>query len=201
MNEAIREIDGWMADVELDWLCNTSKTVPAGELVVEVGAWMGRSSAAIYSGAAGTKRVVSVDTWQGSPDEMEHEVAKTEDVLAIYRNNMARLGIQVSELPSWGHEDNGNYYLVGDSLSVVDAVPDASIAWLFYDGYHGLTGENLDKWLPKMQPDGLLTGHDYFCFYDTIQQEIHRRFYINEIHHSIWVKYLGGEAPGWYRQF
>jgi len=39
-----------------------------------------------------------------------------------------------------------------------------------------------------MKDDGLLTGHDYFCFYEHIQQEIHKRFYIREIHHSIWVR-------------
>lgn len=200
MNEAIKAVEGWMAETELNWLYETARKVPADGLAVEIGAWMGRSSAAICSGAAGMKRVVSVDTWQGSPDEMDPATARTENVHGIYKSNMEELGIQVSELPSWEHRDNGCYYVVGDSLSVVDAVPDASIAWLFYDGHHGLTGENIDRWLPKMQPDGLLTGHDYFCFYESIQQEIHKRFYINEIHHSIWVKYLGGEAPGWYRR-
>jgi hypothetical protein len=198
MNEAIKAIDGWMFEQELVRLYEIAERVPADGLAVEIGAWKGRSSAAIYSGAAGLKRVVSVDTWQGSPGEMEPEVANEEDVLGIYKSNMATLGIQVSELPSWEHMDNGNYYVVGDSLAVVDAVPDASIAWLFYDGYHGTTGENIDRWLPKMQPDGLLTGHDYFGFFESIQQEIHKRFYINEIHCSIWIKFLGIERPGWY---
>jgi len=182
----IMNIDGWMAKPELIWLYNTAKKVPAGGLIVEIGAWMGRSSAAIYLGACGKNPVITIDTWKGSPDE-PHEIAKTTDIFATYRKNIESIGIPLVEFESFPLE-NKCYYLVGDSLEVVKRFVDKSVAWLFYDGRHTTTGENIDAWLPKMKDDGLLTGHDYFCFYEHIQQEIHKRFYIREIHHSIWVR-------------
>ena len=180
-------IEGWMAESELKWLYNTAKRIPNGELIVDIGAWMGRSSAAIYLGAYGKNPVITIDTWRGSPDEPEHDIAKTTDIFAKYRENIASLGISLSEFESFPLE-NKCYYLVGDSLEVVEKFQDKSVAWLFYDGKHTTTGDNLDAWMPKVQDGGLLTGHDYFCFYEHIQQEIHKRFYIREIHHSIWVR-------------
>jgi hypothetical protein len=197
MDERILQIEGWMEEVELRWLYEVASKVPAGELLVEIGAWQGRSSAAIFTGARGKSRAVTIDTWQGSPDE-PHEIAKTVDMCAMFLRNMRDLGILIEPFQSYKGLRNGNYYLTGDSLSVVDDFPDESICWMFYDGRHTMTGENLDAWMPKMKPDAILSGHDYFCFYDYIQQEIHKRFYIHQIIHSIWVRYLGLEPPSWY---
>lgn len=188
----IQSFEGWMSEPELKWLHDTAKKVPAGELIVEIGAWMGRSSAAIYLGASGKNPVITIDTWQGSPDEPEHNIAQTEDIFAKYCENIKSVGITLAEFESFPLE-NKCYYLVGDSLEAVERFLDKSVAWLFYDGRHTTTGENLDAWMPKMKDDGLLTGHDYFCFYEHIQQEIHKRFWIHEIHNSIWVKYMKNE--------
>lgn len=184
-----------MTPEELKWLYETARKVPAGELIVEIGAWRGRSSVAIYLGAGEKNPVVSVDTWKGSPDEPEHEVAKTEDIFSDYLSNVELIGVKPRKFESFGSMGKGVYYLVGDSLEVVNDFPDKSICWLFYDGRHTKTGENLDAWIAKMKPDGLLTGHDYFCFFEHIQQEIHQRFYIHQLHQSIWVKYMEHAKP------
>jgi hypothetical protein len=194
LDRKVYDIDGWMADTELEWLYRTASRVPVGSLIVEIGAWMGRSSAAIFLGSGKDKTVVSIDTWKGSPDE-PHELASKYDIFTLFAYNLSNLGIDVQEYrPGAGA---GHYYLTGDSIELAAQFADQSIAWLFYDGSHSMTGENLDAWVPKMKPDGLLAGHDYFCFYESIQQEIHKRFYIHQIHHSIWVKYMGNSPPSW----
>lgn len=203
MDERILDIDGWMHEIELRWLYDTARKVPAGELVVEIGAWMGRSSAAIYEGCAGKNPVVSIDTWQGSPDE-PHEIAQQVDLLGVYLENMRTLGFEPKpfppglgmSLPSEPH------YLVLDSLEALTLIPDNSVCWWFYDGRHTTTQENIAAWMRKMKP-GLVTGHDYFCFYDYIQPAVHRLLkHINQIVHSIWVKYWKTEPaetpPHWY---
>jgi hypothetical protein len=190
----ILEIEGWMTPGELEWLYQTAERLPADGLIVEIGAWMGRSSAALFLGADSKKRVVSIDNWEGSPDE-PHGIAQDLDIYTLFAYNMRRLGLEVKSYEP--DVPNGSYYLTGDSLEVLDIFTDASVDWLFYDGRHSTTGENIDAWLPKLKPNGLLTGHDYFCFYEDIQQEIHKRFYIHELHESIWVRYMGLEKPDW----
>ena len=197
MDERIKAIEGWMAESELAWLYETAKKVPPGEIILEIGAWMGRSSAAIYDGARDRALVVSVDTWQGSPDE-PHELAQEVDLLSVYMANMREMGFDPQPYEGFEDSERSPQYLVGDSLQVCELVPDNSVSWLFYDGRHTKTGENLDSWMPKMKEHSLLTGHDYFCFYRYIQQEIHKRFYVHEIDDSIWVKYMGLEKPDWY---
>ena len=197
VDNRIVDIVGWMHETELQWLNDTACKVPEGGLIVEIGAWMGRSSAAIYTGANGKNPVISVDTWQGSPDEPDHDIAKTVDILEVFKANMCGLGLTLKPFTNYHELENQCYYLVGDSMGVYELFPDESITWLFYDGRHTLTGENIDAWLPKMRLDGLLTGHDYFCFYDYIQQELHKRFYIHGIVYSIWIRYMGLKTPEW----
>lgn len=197
MDQRILDITGWMSPVELECLYEVSLKVPPNELVVEIGAWMGRSSAAIYAGAQGKNPVVSIDTWQGNLGDPGTDIAKTTDIFQIYLQNMRACGFDPQPLSSWCGLENKCYYVVGDSLEIVRDVPDGSIAWLFYDGEHRTTGENIDAWMPKIELDGLLTGHDYFGFYEYIQQEIHKRFYIHQIVDSIWVRYVGLAKPVW----
>jgi len=190
MDERILNIGGWMHEKELAWLYEMAKSIPEGKVIVEIGAWMGRSSAAIYTGAAGKNPVISIDTWLGSPDEPEHDVAKTQDIFSQYLQNMKELGIEMMQFESFDRLENRPYYLMRDSLDAATIFPDKSIYWIFLDGRHTQTARDIDAYLPKMDDYGIFTGHDYFCFYEHIQQEIHKRFYINEIIHSIWVKHL-----------
>ena len=57
-------IQGWMSKAELRWL---SEQAAGSQLVIEMGAWCGRSSVALSA----AERVVCVDTWRGSPEHAE----------------------------------------------------------------------------------------------------------------------------------
>jgi len=194
MNSRILQIEGWMHEIELNWLNTMAQKVPENGLIVEIGAWMGRGSTAIYTGANGKRRVVSIDTWKGSPDEPEHEIVKVKDIFALYKLNTSFLGFYPSAyVPKT--DLNGTYYIIGDSADSASMFEDCSIDWLFIDGWHTHFYRDLDAYLPKMKTNGLLSGHDYFCFYEHIQQEIHKRFFINQVVHSIWIRYMGGHFP------
>jgi len=201
MDKRILDIDGWMAEIELEWLNYTAARVPINGLIVEIGAWKGRSSSAIYTGGSLTKTIVSIDTWMGSPDESPHDIAKTQDIFHIYMQNMSILGIEPRDYLSSPFYENrpGVFFIKGDSVESSKHFEDKSIDWLFIDGWHSQLSKDLDAYMPKMKPNGLLTGHDYFCFYNEIQQEIHKRFYIHQIVHSIWIKSMDNyKTPEWY---
>lgn len=197
MNPQILEIDGWMAPEELTWLYETARKVPQDGLIVEIGAWKGRSSAALYEGAENEKAIVSIDTWKGQDDLPDHQIAQKIDMWGVYIRNMKQLGLIVYPIQRGFENDNRSWFFISDSVAAAAEFPDQSIDWLFIDGDHRKTGADIDAFLPKMKPDSLITGHDYFCFYETIQQELHKRFYIHELHHSIWVRYVG-DKPSWY---
>lgn len=199
MNPKILEIDGWMHPIELEWLYNTAQRIPTGSLIVEIGAWKGRASAALYEGAGNDKTVVSIDTWKGQPDllDSDHAEAKTKDIFKLYLMNLADLGFNPQ--PYYSSMDKpGPKYLISDSVEAAKMFAEETIDWIFIDGDHRKTGADIDAFLPKMKPNSIITGHDYFCFYETIQQEIHKRFYIHEIHYSVWVRYVGWFKPSWY---
>lgn len=198
MNPAILEIDGWMVWTELDWLQQKAISIPAGSLIVEIGAWMGRSSAALYLGAGNndSKAIVTIDTWQGQPDlrDTDHIEAKKCDLFAVYMDNMRRLGVTVRP---YKPGQLGAQYIIGDSVESASLFEDQSIDWWFDDGDHTILGKDIDAYMPKMKPDGVVSGHDYFSFFETIQQEIHKRFWVNGIVENLWWKYLGEHAPEW----
>lgn len=199
LDNRILSIDGWMAESELEWLWQTAGKLPENSLVVSIGAWLGRSDAAIALGGSGKLRLVCIDTWKGQPDlvDTDHKLAKEIDLKEQFVTHMQYLGMNPTPYPGVP-ENPGLYYLEADSIVAASEFPDGSIDWWFDDGDHMRLGEDIDAYTPKWKPDCLVSGHDYFCFYETVQQEIHKRFWINEIHHSIWVKHNAGKPPEWY---
>ena len=208
-------IKGWMAEQELLWLSEVALSVPKDALVVEIGSWEGRSSSAIYLSGGKNKTIISIDTWKGSPDEELHKIAQTEDIFKLYIDNMNNIGISPQDFVrfQYGHYgvefewtgyskiENGIFYLKSDSVEASKYLADNSIDWLFIDGWHTGLKYDLDAYMPKMKKDGLLSGHDYFCFYNEIQQEIHKRFYIHGVIGNIWYKFMNVDnPPSWYKR-
>lgn len=201
LDPRILAIDGWMTWVDLEWLYKTAEKLPDNALVVEIGPWLGRSTAAIALAAAHKARIVSIDTWRGQSDllETDHKLATEIDVKAQFVTHMQYVGLNPT--PYAGiPEYPGLYYLEADSVASASEFPDGSIDWWFDDGDHRLLGADIDAYTPKFKPACLVTGHDYFCFYETVQQEIHKRFWIHEIQDSIWVKHSAADWPQWYVQ-
>lgn len=159
MNKEILKIDGWMTETELDWLYNMAMSMPTNSLIVEIGAWKGRSTAALYTGAGMNKAVVTVDTWQGQPDiiNMVRE-AKQNDIFGIFINNMYSLGI-IPQL--YIPNTSGPQYIYSDSIYASECFYDNSIEFLFIDGDHTNAWKDLIAWFPKIHVGGIISGHDY----------------------------------------
>ena len=142
-----QEIDGWLT-VEEGWtLRQLAKMVPPGGLIVEVGCWKGRSTAALALGSEG-KRLVTIDHFRG--DDPEHFADPDLPKLRLKLiDNLARCGM-------------------GDRVDVIEGESvEVAAGWhepidlLFLDGSHDYDSVRADvaAWWPHVR--GAMVFHDY----------------------------------------
>ena len=153
-----RPIDGWMYDEELLWLHQQATRC---RIIVEIGTWKGRSTAALAMGTPGV--VYAVDHWRGSPDELEtgHAVMATDEGReSVFFDAMRNL---------YPFIDAGRCVpIVLSSASAHDLLAPmlrerGGADLIFLDGSHdceSVTGD-IYFWRPLVAEGGLLCGHDF----------------------------------------
>jgi predicted O-methyltransferase YrrM len=128
---------------------------------VEVGAWLGRSTAYLASRIQGLPiKFFVVDTWRGSAgsdaksDDFQKSVLAQNqgDVFSIFLGNMKRCGVLQSLIP-----------LRMLSTQAAELFHDSSIEFCFLDAAHDYNSvkADLDAWFPKIRPGGIIAGDDY----------------------------------------
>lgn len=146
MKKPYNEIEGWF-DHELayDFII---KNTPLFGTIVELGAWLGKSSAYLCDNS--TQKIFIVDTWQGSPDELttNHKLATETDIFEIFKLNM-----------------KGRSYtpIRMESSEAAKQFEDNSIDAVFIDMTHSYDAVKQDilTWLPKVKTNGIIAGDDY----------------------------------------
>src|SRR5262249_27042005 len=123
--------------------------------VVEVGSWVGNGSTrAIVEAIRGHDGVLyCVDTWAGSDNVPHHREYRTRHVsmFHLFAENVRRYRGQAVVRP-----------LMMPSIEASALFPDESLDLVFIDGNHGYSHvkEDIQAWLPKVRPGGVLCGHD-----------------------------------------
>jgi predicted O-methyltransferase YrrM len=117
-------------------------------LIVEIGAWEGRSTVALAN-AAFPRIVHSVDTWEGSPGEISAVLAAERDVHGTWAENVHQLTARNVEAHRMGWRE------------YVPTITEP-IALAFIDAEHTYTEvrDNVLALLPKMAPGGIICGDD-----------------------------------------
>lgn len=128
------------------------KKFSSGSKFVEVGCWKGRSAAYMAVEIANSGKDIEfycVDTWEGSIEHKDDPTIHT--LYETFLRNMKPVE---------------NYYfpLRITSKEASSKFKDASLDFVFLDGSHEYADVKLDiqKWLPKVKPGGILAGHDYY---------------------------------------
>jgi predicted O-methyltransferase YrrM len=126
----------------------------------EIGAWLGRSTAYLADRIANSGkdiRLTVVDTWEGSNERAHREkIAKLENsgqtLFGTFQDNMQACGVANVLSP-----------LRLPSVEAAKTFADKSLDFVFIDGDHAYESvcADIDAWLPKVKPGGLLAGHDY----------------------------------------
>lgn len=160
----MRGIEGWFSEDEGRWYARFARALKGG-VFVEVGSWKGRSTSFIgkICNENGT-RLVCVDHWNGSKDILQprYEAAlAAEDVEQTFRANMRALGIALE-------------VIARPSLEAVLEFAPGSVDRVFLDGSHdgASVAADLEAWSARLEPDGILAGHDYAPKYDGLRAAV-----------------------------
>jgi predicted O-methyltransferase YrrM len=142
-----QEIDGWFNhQAAYDFLI---AQMPEGGTFIELGAWLGKSSAYLCDKATG-KQITIIDTWKGSPNELTttHALATQVDIYQMFKANMG---------------DRKYKAIKSTSKAAASKFKDESIDVVFIDLTHTYEAvkEDIELWLPKVKKGGYLAGDDY----------------------------------------
>jgi hypothetical protein len=144
----------WYADDELKKLAEAVRaTADLPGLIIEIGCWEGRSTAAIAN-ACFPETLLAVDTWQGCPTEApDHEtvrLARERDVFATFQANMHAL-------------TRGNVEPVReDALGFLRGTSEPT-KFCHVDGAHDYPSvlATLQLLIPRLVEGAVIFGHDY----------------------------------------
>lgn len=150
---AVDAIPGWLALSEASALYDAASRAT---VVVELGSWKGRSTAALALASKGRGRVYAVDHWCGSADERTSTHREAVDGLpfAVYRQFLANL----SRLDVLG---DPVIPVVSDHVAAA-AVVREPVDLLFVDGEHTERAvlEQLAAWRPRLAAGATVMFHD-----------------------------------------
>jgi predicted O-methyltransferase YrrM len=142
-----KQIDGWFNhQAAYDYLIHN---MPQDGKFVELGAWLGKSSAYLCDTAT-YQEITIVDTWKGSPNELTttHKLATEQNIYNLFVENMGDRKYKAIKATS----KVASKKFANESLDVV-----------FIDLTHTYEAvkEDIKLWLPKVKKGGFIAGDDY----------------------------------------
>lgn len=157
--EVVGKIVGHMYYAEASLLNRLGQAVPKGGRMIEIGCDLGRSTT----------------IWAKCARENGFRL----DVVDLFLMSYASPDIFLANMSNAGYENGEDYFLnIKDSLEAHKDYADNSIDLLFHDGDHVNPGfaQDLDLWLPKVKPGGVVAFHDYNGgSFPDIKQEVEKR--------------------------
>ena len=145
LTQEILAIPTHMTVKERRVLFDCARTLPPGSCVVEIGSYLGASTACLAAGVAGNGgHVFAIDPWNN------HGMSEgPRDTFAEFRQNIARFDKTVTPLRGWSAD--------------VAQTFDTPIDLLFIDGDHSYEGIVADfrAWLEKLKPGAIVALHDH----------------------------------------
>lgn len=165
-----------------------------GDELVEVGAWLGRSTAFLGQRIKATGKrlkLVVVDTFQGNLDQpamLSFVQGVGGSVRPLFERNMRLAGLlEFMEIRET------------QSVEAASTVPDHSCALVFIDADHRYDAVRADirAWIRKVRPGGILAGHDCYTFadvYNAVRDELRGRFIATD--ENVWIHRVGHAVAG-----
>jgi len=152
---AVSEVQGWMTRAQAGRLWDAASRLGAGQQVVEIGSFHGRSAIVLASAAPPGVRITTIDPHAGNdrgPQEMEGFVDEAEEDSQRFHANLAAAGVadRITHLREF-------------SDGAHDGV-DGDVDLLYIDGAHRYAPARSDlvSWGDRVSPGGTMLVHDAF---------------------------------------
>jgi predicted O-methyltransferase YrrM len=152
---SVEDVDGWMSPDQAEALYEAAAACHAGDQIVEIGSFRGRSTIVLASAAPEGVAVVAIDPHAGNdrgPNELDGYVAQASVDHEVFTANLLDAGVadrvrHVREMSDAAHGD-----VEGD------------IAVLYIDGAHRYTParQDIEQWGARVRSGGTLLIHDSF---------------------------------------
>jgi len=157
-------IEGWISDIEGYVLYRLARDGEGEGAIVEIGSWMGKSTAWLAAGsmARGREPVHAVDTFEGSPEHQDTAVLREEGTTyRRFSENLARVAVFDHVVPR-----------VASSLEAAARWDGQPIRLLFIDGDHSYAAvkADLEAWLPSVTPGGYVVFDDVIEAFPGVQR-------------------------------
>jgi predicted O-methyltransferase YrrM len=150
----IRTIEGFLSTGQEKWLFSAVRSLPNSATVVEIGAYLGRSTASLALACRGTNRhIFSIDIFEGVYDDVRNTVWQKSferNFLAEWCENMKRAHVTDHVTPLMGQSAD-----IGRDWS-------KPINLLFIDGSHQYTDvvTDFETFFPHVVEGGIVALHD-----------------------------------------
>jgi predicted O-methyltransferase YrrM len=142
-----KQIDGWFNhQAAYDYLL---ANMPADGTFVELGAWLGKSSAYLCDKAT-SQEITIIDSFKGTAEYIDsyYKLAKTNDIYELFLENMGSRNYNVIKATSKAASKK----FANESLDVV---------FIDLDHSYKAVKEDIKLWLPKVKKGGFIAGDDY----------------------------------------
>jgi len=152
---AAADVDGWMSPDQARRLYDAAARTRAGDRIVEIGSFRGRSAIVLASAAPDGVRVYAIDPHAGNdrgPQELEGFAAEAADDHTVFNANLARAGVadRITHLRMFS--------------DVAHDEVDGEVAVLYVDGAHryGPARADIRDWGARVERGGTMLIHDSF---------------------------------------
>lgn len=136
-------------------------SVPSGGHIVEIGAFLGRSTSYLAVEAQHKKlKIDIIDTWLGSQEHMNMPEIKESKLFGMFIENLKPV-------------INNINIIRAESLRAVKMYDDKSLDAVFIDGDHSYEAvkSDIQEWSKKVKTGGILAGDDYVA-YDGVRRAV-----------------------------
>lgn len=151
MEHFFNNIQGWFNFISI--YIHIIDIAEDGDHFVEVGAWKGKSAAFMATEIANSGKQIKfdvVDTWEGSEEHKDDDIIKSGGLYELFINNMK---------PAEGYYNP----IRTTSIEASKLYEDNSLDFVLLDAAHDYDSikADIEAWLPKVKPGGIIAGDDY----------------------------------------